>query len=157
MKKGITLMLLLLWMAVIFGFSAQDGGQSGGVSRKIAYKIAETKNRIFHLDNSEQELQKQAESMQFFIRKGAHMGEYALLAVLVLMHLFCYEKRPRRLLLVVWIICIVFAAADEFHQRFVPGRAGQMQDVCIDAAGSLIGAGIFFGICNIVWKKERRI
>lgn len=146
-------MLLLLWMSVIFSFSAQNGGQSGGLSHKAAYSIAEAGNKIFHLDKSEQELQEQAESMQFAIRKGAHMSEYALLSVLVLMHLLCYEKGPRHLLLSAWLICVVFAATDEFHQRFVPGRAGQLRDVCIDAAGSLIGAVMLLGIRKVTWKK----
>lgn len=153
-KRIITLLMLLLWMAVIFGFSAQDGGQSGGLSRRAAYGIAEMGNHLFRLEQSEQELQEQAASMQFVIRKGAHMSEYALLAALVLMHLLCYERKPRHLLLAAWFVCVVFAATDECHQLFVPGRAGRLMDVGIDAGGSFLGAGIFSGIRKIIWKKR---
>ena len=33
------------------------------------------------------------------------------------------------------IICYSYAAIDEFHQYFVPGRAGRFTDTLIDAIG----------------------
>ena len=37
------------------------------------------------------------------------------------------------------LICFVYACSDEWHQTFVPGRAGQFRDVLLDTAGSLTG------------------
>lgn len=33
----------------------------------------------------------------------------------------------------------LYAASDEFHQLFVPGRSGRLTDVLIDSAGLLAG------------------
>ena len=52
------------------------------------------------------------------------------------------------------IIAIVFAATDEFHQKFVPGRYGCLRDVFIDAAGSIIGLMIAYIIYKYICKHK---
>ena len=152
-KKTVTLVLTLLWMSMIFSFSHQNGVQSAGLSQQVAYWLADTADQVFHLDNTREELQQQADQMQFVIRKGAHMTEYAVLSCLLLLHLGCYEKISHRYV-IVWILCLLFAAADELHQRFIPGRAGQAVDVCIDSVGSMLGiAAAAVGIT--LWRKHK--
>ena len=51
---------------------------------------------------------------------------------------------------------IIYAATDEFHQTFVPGRAGRISDVCIDTCGVLIGAFAFLGIYILIKKCKRK-
>ncbi|MCP4425990.1 MAG: VanZ family protein, partial [Chloroflexi bacterium] len=36
-----------------------------------------------------------------------------------------------------FIITVLYAVSDEFHQTFVPGRGGRLPDVLIDALGGL--------------------
>lgn len=36
-------------------------------------------------------------------------------------------------------LCILYAASDEFHQSFVPGRGPRVMDIGIDTLGSLVG------------------
>jgi VanZ family protein len=38
----------------------------------------------------------------------------------------------------------LYAASDEFHQLFVPGRSGEVKDVLIDSAGAVTGALLFY-------------
>ena len=45
-----------------------------------------------------------------------------------------------------------YAATDEFHQLFVPGRSGQMTDVMIDSVGCLIGCLVTCLILHLVRK-----
>lgn len=156
MKKGITLILLVLWMAVIFFFSAQNGTQSSGVSYSVGYGIAENRNRLLQKEESREELTRQVEAMQFVIRKGAHMSEYALLAVLFSLHLRTYEKRSGRFWLWAWVFSTLFAVTDELHQWFVPGRDGRFQDVCIDSMGSLIGILLFVLCCRYFAKRKQK-
>ena len=52
-----------------------------------------------------------------------------------------------------FVITIIYAATDEFHQRFVTGRTGKVADVLIDACGALIVCMIL-GI--ILFIKNRR-
>ena len=46
-----------------------------------------------------------------------------------------------------------YAATDEFHQLFVPGRSGQLKDVLIDTAGGALGLGL---LALILYLKRRR-
>lgn len=69
------------------------------------------------------------------LRKAAHIIEYA-----VLMRLWLRARdgtfgcAPRRLA-VGGLFCALYAASDEFHQSFVPGRSGSGVDVAIDMIG----------------------
>lgn len=150
MKKWITGMLVIGWMAVIFCFSAQAGEESSQVSHSAAYQIAKWQHPLSHQEKTEEELIAQAEDMQLVIRKGAHMSEYALLAVLLVIHLDCYYFNKKKTLLLAWGLTVCYAASDEFHQLFVPGRAGRVTDVCIDGAGGLMGILLI----ALVWKRQ---
>lgn len=46
-------------------------------------------------------------------------------------------------------ICVVYGITDEIHQIFVPGRAFQVRDLVMDAAGSVMG------IC-VIWALYRK-
>jgi VanZ family protein len=37
------------------------------------------------------------------------------------------------------LICILYAASDEIHQIFVPGKGAHVKDVFIDSAESIVG------------------
>lgn len=152
MKKRITFCILFLWMAVIFSFSAQNAEESSETSHSVAYRIAEKGSMLFHQEKTEAELRKQAESMQVIIRKGAHMTEYAILAILLVLHLDCYNFNKKKVFLLSWLFTTGYAATDEFHQLFVPGRAGQLRDVGIDSAGGLLG--ILFML--LLWKRQEK-
>ena len=40
-----------------------------------------------------------------------------------------------------WTIATAYAATDEWHQSFVPGRSADVNDWYADAVGALVGAG----------------
>ncbi|MCI8681713.1 MAG: VanZ family protein [Lachnospiraceae bacterium] len=151
MKKLFTGLLALAWMGIIFAFSAQSAVESSQTSQSVSYQIAEWQNRLFGLEKTEEELLEQAEGMQLVIRKGAHMSEYALLAILLGLHLGCYSFSDKKVLLWAFAAAVCYAATDEFHQLFVPGRAGRITDVCIDGAGCLAGVIFYYA----VWGRKR--
>lgn len=64
-------------------------------------------------------------------RKMAHLTEYAILAVL------CRKAGgpSRQSFVMAALIALTFAATDEWHQIFVPGRGANPLDVMLDAAG----------------------
>jgi hypothetical protein len=64
------------------------------------------------------------------LRKLAHLAEYAVLGALLARALPEFAAQ--------WA-GIAYAASDEFHQAFVPGRFGSLLDVAIDATGVLLG------------------
>lgn len=139
MKKFFTGFLMLVWMTVIFLFSAQTASDSAQTSQSVGYRIASWQNDLFHQEKTEAELIAQAETMQLIIRKGAHMGEYALLATLAAIHFGCYSFNKKQILLLAFLLTACYATSDEIHQIFVPGRAGRFSDVCIDSVGGAIG------------------
>jgi VanZ family protein len=65
------------------------------------------------------------------LRKLAHASEYAVLGLLL-------ARAVRRELPAV-LLGIAYAASDELHQHFVPGRHGAVYDVAIDAVGVVVG------------------
>ncbi len=76
------------------------------------------------------------------VKKGAHMLGYALLA---LAYLRACDDDFRKWKLI-WLLAILYAASDEFHQSFVAGRGASAIDVGIDA----IGAGL-----GLWWVRKR--
>jgi VanZ family protein len=74
------------------------------------------------------------------LRKLAHMTEYAILFVLFWRGLSQSNSFPvKKRLLAALVLTIFYAMSDEYHQTFVPGRAGRVWDVAIDTAGALGG------------------
>jgi len=77
----------------------------------------------------------------FFVVKGWHMTEYAVLVSLVVVILRRASVGSR--VSSIWLafaFAVVFAASDEWHQTFVPGRDGCTRDVLIDTGGALLAA-----------------
>jgi VanZ family protein len=66
-----------------------------------------------------------------FLRKGAHVTEYAILGGLL------YRALGREELALA--VGIAYAATDELHQHFVRGRHASPVDVAIDAFGVALG------------------
>jgi VanZ family protein len=75
--------------------------------------------------------------MDFSVKKLGHACGYALLAAAYSHGLG--GKRPW----LAWLMTIAFAATDEFHQSFVPGRNPSLWDVFLfDNLGALAGLWI---------------
>jgi VanZ family protein len=73
-------------------------------------------------------------SLDFFVKKGAHITEYAIL-YLLLFRAFHTVMDTRKALIVSAIIGVLYAVSDEYHQTFVPLREGRVRDVIIDSIG----------------------
>ena len=81
-----------------------------------------------------------AEGISFIVRKCAHATEYAILAGLYWHALKgSLSISLRRITVIAWSLTVLYAITDEIHQIFVPGRSCELRDVCIDAAGALVG------------------
>ena len=97
---------VLAWMALIFWFSFQSS-----------------------LPRSADPL------LEVITKKGAHAGEYAILALLFLRALSQGGAFSSRLAVIAWLLAVLYAASDEFHQSFTPSRTPSPFDVLIDASG----------------------
>lgn len=130
-------------MYVIFNFSAQNGTESGNLSYTVSHFIVETGNELLQKNLEDWEIDEVAGNIEYYVRKGAHMTIYFILAVTVALPFYVYGLRGFWLLLVAGIICVGFACGDEYHQSFVEGRGPSIKDVGFDSIG------VFFGIMTV--------
>jgi len=129
----------LLWMAVIFSAS-NDAGSAQHSSRLFEPLM----HWLFPWMT-----QTRVDEIHYLLRKCGHLSEFAVLAMLMWRairhatpnppHGWRWSQAALALLFVT-----LYAASDEFHQTFVPGRTGQVSDVFIDASGAAIGLGLLW-------------
>lgn len=150
----------LIWMYIIAGFSGASGESSSSLSLRVTEQIVE----IIDINNNmtEEEYVDMVELLHTPVRKMAHMTEYAILYMLLFvpMKLTLKNKNVKKLLLIAFLICVLYASFDEIHQLFVDGRSGRITDVLIDSAGALIGFIMVFCInklahCKIIGKCKK--
>lgn len=78
-----------------------------------------------------------------YIRKCGHFTEYFILSLLILRAI----RGGRHTTRLAWALAAIgivaaYAALDEFHQSFVPGRTPAVMDVLIDASGGAAAQAI---------------
>ena len=136
--------LLLLNMAAIFAFSARTGSESTRTSDAILAAPKEAYEAA-HPEKANDE--RVYWWFQFIVRKGAHVLEFAALAVWATGLLVLY--RARFFVLFGAGFAALYALSDELHQSLVPGRDCRITDWLIDCLGALLGAAF-------VWLVYRR-
>jgi VanZ family protein len=76
-----------------------------------------------------------------FFHKTVHFVEYSVLGLLWMRGL-TYGRSGVKLLklsLLAWTLTAIFALSDEWHQTFVSGRSGRLEDVRFDMICAVIG------------------
>lgn len=156
-KRIISYIPLIIWMAVIFLFSAQTSENSSETSSLPAAILARIINPDFELLN-ETDQTALIDKCQFAVRKLAHFSVYTVLGTLALFALSFHEKlNAKKRILFSSLICLAYAVSDEIHQYFVPGRSCRLLDILIDFYGSLFGISIIFIITLIITKNKIKI
>ena len=85
------------------------------------------------------------------VKKGEHMLGYFLLA-LTFWYGLSWDKERWWL---AWMVAVLYAITDEFHQSFIPGRTPLPGDVAIDSIAA--GLGILVGFVMTKIKEDRKI
>ena len=157
--RVVLIVLILGWMFVIFGFSADDGEESQSLSDKITYRVI----KIIKPDYKKMPKKEQHEffmSVSKTVRKVGHFGEYGILGLLVTGLLLTFEKIKNLsrkwyiyLMTVGW--CLVYAISDEIHQGFVKGRSPRLIDIVVDVFGGFVAAVILVAIWNKINKRKK--
>jgi len=79
----------------------------------------------------------------FSVDKVVHLVEYAVLGYL-LARAFGYNLSDKKSLFIrAFSVSFLYGLSDEFHQWFVPYRVVSFMDMLANAAGSLLGIGIY--------------
>jgi VanZ family protein len=81
------------------------------------------------------------------VKKGGHMSGYGFLA---LSYWYGFKFDPKKGWQT-WLMALAYAASDEFHQSFTPGRHPSPVDVLLfDGGGAAIGL-----MCRLMWLRLR--
>lgn len=146
--------LLICWMILIFSLSHQ----TADTSSKTSGGIVETIVKIICPEYEELGYEEQEEirlEVQFWVRKTAHFTLYAILGGFSFLSFITYKNLP------LWArasisgaTCLLYSISDEIHQLFIPGRSGEIRDVCIDFAGSMLAIVILLMLSRIKFFKK---
>lgn len=156
----------VLFMIVIFCFSAQPAEESSAESSRIVNLVLQGVEDLRGFEFSSEEFAIYAERIHTPIRKLAHMTEYAVLAWTILIPTLFLKREVwwKKTEQMVWkfldkkviakicfgsiFITMLYASTDEFHQLFVKGRSGKVMDVFIDSCGAILGSFVFL----LLWR-----
>lgn len=116
---------VFLWSVVIFTFSSHPTG---------------TASQFYWND--------------FLLKKTAHVLEYMFLTTLLYRALSVNYSKGRALKYSV-MLAIVYAATDEIHQGFTPGREPTLRDVGFDTIGALLAAYTIWNILPFLPKRPK--
>ena len=157
----ITLLMVIGIMVMIFLFSTQSKESSAQLSGKfttVVIKILDFIKKYLPSANDGNVVitgeYNYFEDVNYYVRKFAHMTEYALLGGALMFHLWSIIVLKEKILSKVYItyslaISTLYACSDEIHQIFIAGRGPQVKDVFIDAVGAFIGSIIIYGVIKI--------
>ena len=153
---------VILWAVMIYRFSDTPAIVSTNESVAVTEVILNFMGRFVPIDP----FAKAYLIMVFepYIRKIAHMTEFGVLFLLLLppLNIFFTKRLPR--VLVALAAAFLYACSDEYHQLFVEGRSGMIQDVAIDMIGVFIAMLLYLFLVMVVfviktafreWKKTR--
>lgn len=118
------------WMLLIFVMSAAPGEVSGEQSGLLIRLLAGAVRALTGYTLQDSAL----ETAELLLRKGTHMAEYGVLMLLCINAFRVSGSRHPGLHAL--LLCAAYAAGDELHQAFVPGRGPSAADVLIDTAGA---------------------
>ena len=136
--------LVIIWMGVIFAFSHQP---HSSVATAVYFG-----------------------DFNIFVRKMGHISEFAILYFLVRWALLSTSLKATKIdqsrskqwqnviedktILFATLISIFYAASDEWHQSFVPGRSACIEDVLLDSSAVLV-AVMFTGLLDKIVAKQK--
>lgn len=138
--------LLVAWVAVIWGHSLMPGDSSSEESRivvdlvrKVAYGLYTTDNpllvRLIEEHPGVLRILQDSSLLSYYVRKGAHFSEYFVLGILAFNAVRTTFAHPLASIVVIGLLWAGIPGIDETIQRYVPGRAGMFTDVMIDMSG----------------------
>lgn len=150
-KKIILIVFIIIWLIIIFCFSAQNSSKSLNMSDQLIIKTAEI---IKHRHLKPQEKTEIVQKYVLIVRKSAHFCSYFILGILTYLiskELFGLNKKT---IFISVIFCMLYACTDEFHQYFVSGRSASIIDVMIDTCGALLSTTILYIVHKYINKRK---
>ncbi|MGV2939692.1 VanZ family protein [Mesobacillus sp. LC4] len=147
MNRILSWSAVILWCVLIFSMSAQPAAVSNGLSKGMTEVIIEHAEKV--VPNEEFNLG----SLNHIVRKNAHFFLYLILAILLTYALRQSGNNETSAYGLAFLITVLYAMSDEFHQIYVPGRGAQFSDVLLDSAGALVGIVLYIIIRQVAIRQ----
>ena len=154
MKKIFLLLMAVYYCLIIFSFSSQTATVSDGKSKgTIAFVYEKVMVPLFDCEPLQKDMF--VEKINGKIRKLAHFANFFILAVFVYAYTKEYDDDLLVKVLTAFLVCVIIASFDEYHQSFFPGRAPSVKDVVIDLTGAMTGFlfSDIFGILRMISSR----
>lgn len=147
-KQWIFLILALGATFFIFSNSMQIAAESSRQSGRLVAVVSAAAQWLgFHADTG---------LLTVVIRKGAHITEFFLQSLFIGM-IFVLGRRPfRERMIYVLFFGLLTGCADEFIQKFSPGRGSLVSDVFVDFTGVLLAALVCLAVSLRREKRKNR-
>jgi len=165
--------LVVVWMVVIFCFSAQTGRESSALSNEVAEKIVKGSVKVKSVavvkrtngvvksgevaKRNEKAIKREkvVVKRKFYreTRDFAHCVLYFVLGILFFFALKQHGVCSWKVFLWTIVFCVLYSITDEWHQSFVPGRGPEVNDALRDLVGSICGALFGWGTSFALRKK----
>lgn len=124
MKRTLSWVAVAVWFAVIFAFSHQ--AHSGAVTEEYLHDY------------------------NVPVRKLAHITEFAIMFSLIRFAASVDAVKrhwsSNRLNVVAYLLTLLCAFFDEWHQSMVPGRSATLTDTVVDSFGAMIAWTVFYSV-----------
>lgn len=146
MTKRSNLKGILAWIPVILMItfilllSSQDGQASYYTSQVVAKEVTKVDN-VTDMLNS-------------IIRTFAHIGEYAILSMLIGFAVTLNGIRAKLRSIYMIMLGVSVSVIDEFYQIFIPDRYGDWLDIICDGFGITVTAVLLYVLTYGAYKKK---
>jgi VanZ family protein len=158
MSKKIIILLswatVLLWLLIIFSLSSQPGPKSNDLSKSVTKQIVKATGKVIVQNTYIKPRKNIMNKLNNLVRKYAHVVVYLVLGILVINAFVVSGIRDCKAFIFSLIFCFFYAASNEIHQLFIPGRGAKATDVLIDGIGALIGIGLYKFIFKIYYTVK---
>ncbi|MCL2773810.1 MAG: VanZ family protein [Oscillospiraceae bacterium] len=139
-------------MVAIFIFSSQNGEKSENLSGSLSLGVFDVLQKGTGVSQTASFM----DILNLLVRKTAHFLIYFILGFCAANTVRQVTDNIRRIFLISLIWSSFYAATDEWHQYFVPGRSCRWQDWLIDTTGVLIGVVVTLLIARRVRNAKKR-
>ena len=144
-KRKWWILAAVLWMLTIFTFT-QLPFSTGENTSEVIHKVVGTEHPSL---DSANDADGQIDLLNLMVRKTTHILVFGFLAFLLFKSLEVY----RFSYLFSWVLTILYAMSDEYHQSFMPGRTASIKDVFLFDS---VGAFVFLLVTFFIVRKNRR-
>ncbi len=136
MKKFFWAYGAIIWMVGIFFFTQLPYFTGENTVRVINEAVHSVKST----ESISQGTAEQVNLLNLALRKSTHVLVFGILAFLLVKSF----RKTRFPYLYAWLGAVAYAATDEWHQSFMPGRVASIVDVGFDGIGAFLFLVIFY-------------